>query len=157
MYALGLFFSYIVMLECWSEDTHSRPSFSHLKSKFDLMLQLSATERDQPYIELSLDTNQYVYIPDGIDEDDDPNKGTFTKPVTSPKAGAQPPAMGALGRGVVSGATPTNLDQSQPEHSRRGVCLARLGSNNSYIDCPPLPHATSQLDIQHEESKETEL
>ena len=124
------------MLECWSEDPHGRPSFTHLKSKFELMLQLSASNRDQPYIELSLDTSQYLYIPDGIEEDDDPNKGVFTKPITSTRAAAHPPTTGIPESPMASEDTPTNVGQRQQEGSRHGVCLASMGSNNPYMECP---------------------
>ena len=79
------------MLECWSEDLNHRPSFSHLKPKFEHMLVLSASERDQPYIGLLLEPNEYVYVPDGIEqEDDDPNKA-FQMPILT-TASTQPTA-----------------------------------------------------------------
>ncbi|KAL5517022.1 hypothetical protein EMCRGX_G002487 [Ephydatia muelleri] len=82
---------YFIMLECWSEDIHHRPSFSHLKPKFEHMLLLSASERDQPYIGLLLETEEYVYVPDGIEqEDDDPNKA-FQMPILT-TASIQPTA-----------------------------------------------------------------
>ena len=82
----------------------------------------------------------YVYIPDGIDEDDDPNKGTFTKPVTSPKAGAQPPAVEACEKGGAS--CSAAISHSPLSHGagarggNRGIPLARITSNNPYIESP---------------------
>ncbi|KAL5497198.1 hypothetical protein EMCRGX_G013624 [Ephydatia muelleri] len=148
---------YIIMLECWSGDPCARPSFSHLKSKFELMLQLSASERDQPYIDLTLDTNQYVYIPDGIEEDDDPNK-MYLAPVTLSKTSTQPLAVKSPERNSASSTTaPTDLDQRRMDPAGRGVRLARMGSNNSYIDCPRSPPPSApELSSTHSE-QETEL
>ena len=145
------------MLECWSGDPCARPSFSHLKSKFELMLQLSASERDQPYIDLTLDTNQYVYIPDGIEEDDDPNK-MYLAPVTLSKTSTQPLAVKSPERNSASSTTaPTDLDQRRMDPAGRGVRLARMGSNNSYIDCPRSPPPSApELSSTHSE-QETEL
>ena len=129
------------MLECWSEDPHGRPSFTHLKSKFELMLQLSASDRDQPYIELELDTDQYLYIPDGIEEDDDPNKGVFTKPAASAKDGHQPTAVGVCEKGAASPSAATSLSPfgmgaTGGGGGRGGVSLTRIASTNPYIDSP---------------------
>eukprot|EP00731_Ephydatia_muelleri_P008883 Em0004g1221a len=148
---------YIIMLECWSGDLRARPSFSHLKSKFELMLQLSASERDQPYIDLTLDTNQYVYVPDGIEEDDDPNK-MYLAPVTLSKTSTQPLAVKSPERNSASSTTaPTDLDQRWMDPAGRGVRLARMGSNNSYIDCPHSPPPSApELSSTHSE-QETEL
>ena len=132
------------MLECWSEDPHGRPTFTYLKSKFELMLQLSATERDEPYIELSLETDQYVYIPDGIEEDDDPKRGTFSKPTLpdkvatvggADKGGASVSAAASSGMGVAN---------------RRGIPLARMASANPYIDSPLGADAKSAQDYETE-------
>ena len=139
------------MLECWSEDPHGRPSFTHLKSKFELMLQLSASNMDEPYIEMSLDTDQYLSIPDGIEEDDDPNKGVFTKPITPTQAATQPLTPVSP---MASEDTSTNVDQRQQEGSSHGVCLASMGTNNPYIVCPrPSSTLNACVDDHPEESK----
>ena len=132
------------MLECWSEDIHHRPSFSHLKLKFERML--SASERDQPYIGLLLEPNEYVYIPDGIEqEDDDPNKA-FQMPILT-TASTQPTAASeALSAepGKVGG-----IENEEPAFlvvnsvavgvgNRRGICLSRIASKK----CIELPLAT---------------
>lgn len=149
------------MLECWSDDPYTRPSFSHLKSKFELMLQLTASERDQPYIDLMLGSNQYVYIPDGMEEDDDPNR-MYLVPITLSKTSAPLRAVVSPESAVVSPerstssstVATTDLDQRQMElASRRGVPLTRLGSNNPYIDCP---RSALQLNSFHSD-RETEL
>ena len=132
---------YFIMLECWSEDSHSRPSFSTLKSKFGLMLMLSASERDQPYIGLLV--NEYVNVPDGIDrENDDPNKAfqmpmlttTSTQPVSvSNELSAEPGKVG--GDEYVEAAVSAVNSEAVGEYNRRRVSLARMASVK-YIDAP---------------------
>ena len=128
------------MLECWSEDTHSRPSFSDLKSKFEHMLLLSASERDQPYIGLLLEPNEYVYVPDEMEqEDDDPNKA-FQMPILT-TASTQPTAAlsaepGKVGE--VENKEPAVLVVSNTAvgvGNRRGICLSRIASKK-YIELP---------------------
>ena len=134
------------MLECWSEDIHHRPSFSQLKPKFEHMLLLSTSERDQPYIGLLLETEEYVYVPDGIEqEDDDPNKA-FQMPILT-TASTQPTAASeALSAepGKVGG-----IENEEPAFlvvnsvavgvgNRRGICLSRIASKK----CIELPLAT---------------
>ena len=98
------------------------------------MLQLSASERDQPYIELSLETDQYVYIPDGIEEDDDPNRGKFSKPTLPDKKATVVEAE--KGGACVSAAANSHGHISNGGGIRRGIPLARIASSNPYIDSP---------------------
>ena len=134
------------MLECWSEDIHHRPSFSHLKPTFEHMLLLSASERDQPYIGLLLETEEYVYVPDGVEqEDDDPNKA-FQMPILT-TASTQPTAASEA-----LSAEPGNVGGIENEEpavlvvnsvavgvgNRRGICLSRIASKK----CIELPLAT---------------
>ena len=102
---------------------------------------LSASERDQPYIGLLV--NEYVYVPDGIDrENDDPNKAfqmpmlttASTQPVSvSNELSAEPGKVG--GDEYVEAAVSAVNSEAVGEYNRRRVSLARMASVK-YIDAP---------------------
>ena len=50
--------SYDLMLECWNEDSHDRPSFAKLRSKFGTLLQAESADS---YIELQIDEQKPYY------------------------------------------------------------------------------------------------
>ena len=53
-------FRYDVMLKCWQEEPHDRPSFPELREKFGTVL----LAEDDAYIDLQVDDQQSYYHAD---------------------------------------------------------------------------------------------
>lgn len=49
---------YDIMLKCWNEQPQKRPSFTELRSKFDVML---VANKKNEYIDLRIDQNKLYY------------------------------------------------------------------------------------------------
>ena len=72
-----------------------------------------------------------MYIPDGIEEDDDPNRGKFSKPTLPDKKATVGGAE--MGGASVSAAANSHGHISNGGGVRRGIPLARIASGNPYM------------------------
>ncbi len=76
-----LFFSYDIILECWSSNPNDRPTFTALRAKFDNLI--TAQKDHNPYIDLEIDCHKPYYNPLLIATDDEEEENDSTSGIST--------------------------------------------------------------------------